>query len=115
MESDRVCRSIQNNLILRKIVYYILSAFETLFAFRLIFKLLGVNPGNTFVSLIYTISGDFLTPFSGALSAPVNNGMETESILELYTMTAMVVYVLIAYAVIWLFEVYEIPKNRGIR
>ena len=115
MENNRVYRSNENNLILRKIVYYILGAFETLFAFRLISKLLGANPGSTFVSLIYTISGDFLAPFSGIFRVAVNKEIETESFLELTTIIAMIVYALIAYGVVWLFEIYEIPKDRGIR
>jgi len=44
---------------LARLCIYILGAFEALFIFRLIFKLLGANPGSTFVSLIYELSGNF--------------------------------------------------------
>jgi len=115
MENDRAYRSNQNNLKLRKIVFYILGIFEIFFAFRLIFKLLGANPGSSFVALIYTISGAFLAPFSGIFRVAVTNGIETESVLEPATIIAMIVYGLIAYGVVRLFKIYEIPKDRGMR
>jgi len=115
MGNDRTYRSNQNNLKFRKIVFYILGTFETLFAFRLIFKLLGANHGSTFVAVIYNISGDFLAHFNGVYKTVVIKGIETESILEPTTIIAMIVYAIIAFGVIWLFEIYEIPKNRGMR
>ncbi len=110
-------RSGNNNLILRKsvqVVHYILGAFETLFAFRLVFKFLGANPESTFVSLIYAISKNFLTPFSGIFSAAVNDGMETESVLELNTIIAMIVYALIGYGIVRLIEIYGSSKDKRI-
>ena len=115
MENNRAYRSIQNNLKLRKMVFYILGAVEVLFAFQLIFKLLGANPGNTFVAIVYTISGDFLVPISGIFKTAVTRGIEIEPVLEPTTIIAMIVYAIIAYGVIWLFESYEIPKDRAMR
>ena len=115
MENNRAYRSKDNNLVLRKIVYYILGAFEALFAFRLIFKLLGANPGNAFVSFIYTISGEFLAPFNGIFRSAVTKGIETESVLEPTTIIAMVVYAVIAYGVVRLIEIYATPKGKRIR
>jgi len=115
MENNRIYRSNENNLIFRKIVYYILGAFEALFAFRLIFKLLGANPGSTFVALIYSISGEFLTPFSGIFSAAVTKGLETESVLEPTTIIGMIVYAIIAYGVVRLIEIYETSQDKRIR
>ena len=112
MEMNRAYRSNQNNLRVRKIVFYILGAFEVLFAFRLIFKLLGANPESTFVSFIYTVSRDFLVPFSGIFRVSINEGIETQSVLEPTVIIAMIVYALVAYGVVRLFEIYEIPKNR---
>jgi hypothetical protein len=96
---------------LKKIVYYLLGVLEALLAFRFIFKLLGANPGSTFVSLIYTISGAFLAPFNSIFRAAVNKGIETESVLEPTTIIAMIVYALIAYGVVKLIEIYETPKE----
>jgi hypothetical protein len=114
MKNIRVYRTHENYLKLRKIVYYILGVLEALFAFRLIFKLLGANPGSGFVSLIYTISGVFMAPFSGIFRAAVTNGIETKSVLEPATIIAMIVYALIAYGVIRLIKIYATPKDKEI-
>ncbi len=115
MEKNRVYRSHENKLKFSKIVYYVLGVLETLFAFRLVFKFLGANPESTFVSLIYTISKYFLTPFSGIFRAAVNNGIETKSVLEPTTIIAMIVYALIAYGIVRLIEIFMIPKDKVIR
>ena len=115
MENNRAYRSIQNNLKLRKMVFYILGVVEFFLAFQLIFKLLGANPGNTFVAIIYTISGEFLAPVNGIFKTPVTRGIEIEPVLEPTTIIAMIVYAIIAYGVVWLFESYEIPKDRAMR
>ena len=49
MEENRVYRTDAKYLKQRRIVYYILGILEALFAFRLVFKLLGRNPGSIFV------------------------------------------------------------------
>jgi len=114
MEQDEAYKSRDNNYKLRKIVYYILGILEALLAFRLIFKLLGANPGSTFVSLIYTISGAFLAPFSGIFRSAVTNGVETSAVLEPSTVIAMIVYALIAYGVVKLIKISETSKNKEI-
>jgi hypothetical protein len=97
--------------VLRRIVYYLLGILEVLLAFRLVFKLLGANPANGFVSVIYTVSGVFLVPFSGIFKTAVNNGIETKSIVEPSTIIAMIVYALIAYGIVMLIKIFIIPKS----
>jgi len=115
MENDKVYKSRDNNSKLRKIVYYILGILEVIFAFRLVFKLLGANPESTFVSLIYTISGAFLTPFSSIFRTAVTKGIETKSVLEPATIIAMIVYALIAYGIVKLIKIYETPKDQEVQ
>src|SRR5665647_325494 len=112
---NRVYRNDEKYLKQRKVVYYVLGILETLFAFRLIFKLLGANPGSTFVSFIYTISGVFLAPFNGIFRTAVNKGIETQSVLEPTTIIAMIVYALIAYGVVRLIGIYGTPKDKEIQ
>ncbi len=102
-----------NIIRIKKIVYYILGVFEVLFAFRLIFKLLGANPGSAFVSFIYNVSGVFIAPFNGIFRSAVTKGIETRSVLEPTTIIAMIVYALIAYGVARLIEIYGIPGDGG--
>jgi len=115
MEINRGYRTDQKYLKQRRIVYYMLGILEALFAFQLIFKLLGANPGSIFVSFIYTVSGVFLAPFNGIFRAAVNNGIETQSVLEPATIIAMIVYALIAYGVVRLIEIYGTPKDKCTR
>lgn len=112
MQNTEAATSRQSNLKHRKIVYYILGVLESLFAFRLFFKLLGANPESTLVSLIYTITGIFMAPFSGIFRAVVNKGIETKSVLEPAAIIAMIVYALIAYGVVRLIKIYEAPRNK---
>ena len=109
---NRVYRTDEKYLKQRRIVYYILGILEALFAFRLIFKLLGPNPGSIFVSLIYTISRVFLAPFNGIFRAAVNSGIENQSVLEPTTIIAMIVYALIAYGIVRLIQIYGTPKDK---
>ena len=89
----------------RKIVYYILGVLEVLFAFRLIFKLLGANPQSLFVSFIYSVSQAFLIPFSGIFRPAVTKGIEAQSILEPTTIIAMIVYAILAWGIVKLIEI----------
>jgi hypothetical protein len=114
MDNNSVYKSYENNLKPVKIVYYILGVIEALFAFRLIFRFLGANPGSTFVSFIYSSSGAFMAPFNGIFRSAVNNGIETRSVLEPSTIIAMIVYALIAYGIVRLIEIYGTPKEEEI-
>lgn len=108
----RVYRTDAKYLKQRRIAYYLLGILEALFAFRLIFKLLGANPGSIFVSFIYTVSGVFMAPFNGIFRAAVTNGIETQSVLEPTTIIAMIVYALIAYGIVRLIQIYGTPQDK---
>src|SRR5674476_748653 len=95
----------------RRIVYWILGILEALLVFRLVFKLLGANAGGSFVSVIYSISGFFVTPFSGIFRTAVTQGIETKSVLEPATIIAMIVYALIAYGIVRFIGIGEYPNQ----
>lgn len=97
----------------KQIVYYILGILEVLFAFRLVFKLLGANPKSPFVSFIYSLSQAFLAPFSSIFKSTVTNGLEAQSILEPSTIIAMIVYAVIAWGIVKLIEISQPPLNNG--
>lgn len=99
----------------KKIVYYILGVLEVLFAFRLLFKLLGANPGSIFVSFIYTVSQAFMAPFAGIFRPSVTSGVETQSVLEPATIIAMIVYALIAWGIAKMIDIYMDRENTGLR
>lgn len=114
MERKKVNRFHDEIHLERKIIYYVLGILEALFAFRLIFKLLGANPGSAFVSFIYTVSGAFLAPFMGIFRSTSADGGVIHSILETNTIVAMVVYALIAWGIVELIEIYRHPRDRKI-
>jgi len=105
----------QGNLKARKIVYYVLGVLEVLFAFRLVFKLLGANPQSPFVSFIYSVSQAFLSPFSGIFPSAVTKGFETQSVLEPMTIIAMIVYAVVAWGIVKLIEISKPRQNTEIR
>jgi hypothetical protein len=115
MEKNRTNISRANNFKYRKLVYYIFGALEILLAFRLVFKVLGANPGSNFVSLIYTVSGVFLAPFRDVFRIAVSEGIETKSVLEPTTIISMIVYAIIAYAIVRLIEINKAPKDKEIQ
>lgn len=82
-----------------QIVWYILGIIEALLAFRFILKLLGANPNAGFTEFIYSVTHPFAAPFLNVFSIPRVEG----SVLEWTTLLAMLVYYLIALAIIKLF------------
>lgn len=115
MHEGAVIKTNQGHLKARKIVYYILGVLEVLFAFRLVFKLLGANPQSPFVSFIYSVSQAFLAPFSGIFRSAVTKGIEAQSVLEPMTIIAMIVYAVVAWGIVKLIEISMPSKNNEIR
>jgi hypothetical protein len=82
-----------------QIVWYILGLIEALLAFRFVLKLLGANPLAGFSSFIYNVSHLFAMPFLSVFHMTKVEG----SIFEWTTLLAMLVYWLIAWAIVKLF------------
>ncbi len=82
-----------------QIVWYILGILEALLAFRFILKLLGANPAAGFSSFIYGITYIFAAPFLNVFSKSYVAG----SVFEWTTLLAMLVYWLLALAIIKMF------------
>lgn len=85
---------------INQIVWYILGIIETLLAFRVILKILGANPFSGFTSLIYSITDPLTVPFRGILPSPATGN----SVLEWATLIAAVVYVVVAWGIVYLLE-----------
>lgn len=103
MTEDSTKNLDKDNFIARRVVYYILGVIEVLLAFRFVFKLLGANPNSGFVSFIYSVTQVFLAPFD-AIFTPATTP-EFGTIVELNTITAMIVYALIAWGIVKLFYI----------
>jgi len=112
MEENRADKSHLQDRTSKRAVYFILGILETLFAFRLIFKLLGANPSSAFVSFIYALTGLFLNPFRGIFPSAVGEGITTHSVLEPSVIIGMIVYALIAYGIVVLIDMAANRKKR---
>lgn len=82
-----------------QIVWYILGIIEALLLIRFILRLLDANSSAGFTQFIYSISGALDAPFLAVLPANSISG----SVLEWSTLLAMIVYWLIAWAIVKLF------------
>ena len=82
-----------------QVVWYILSVIEALLAIRFILKLLGANASAGFTSFIYTVTYPFAAPFLGVFRITRIEG----STFEWTTILAIIIYWLLAIAIIKLF------------
>jgi len=82
-----------------QIVWYLLSLLEVLLAFRFVLKLTGANPVAGFTSFIYAITWPFAAPFNAVFLKTTIEG----SIFEWTILLAMLVYWMIALAIVKLF------------
>jgi hypothetical protein len=77
-----------------QLIWLMLSLLEAVLAMRFVFKLIGVNSANLFATLLYGFTHFFVAPFASLTGAPSAEGM----VLEISTLIAMVVYLLMAWA-----------------
>ena len=82
-----------------QVVWYILGILEALLAFRFVLKLLGANPSAGFSSLIYGVTQPLAAPFLSVFKITKVVG----SVFERTTLLAMLVYWLVAIAIVRLF------------
>ena len=96
---------------LNRILWSALAFLEILFAFRFMLKLMAANPDSGFAVLVYGLSGLFLAPFIGLIITPTYGG----SVLELSTLIAMLVYVLIFWGIEYVIKiVVDRPRARSL-
>jgi len=76
-----------------QIIWWLLGFIEAVLALRFIFKLVGVNPANSFGSFLYSVSDLFVKPFASLTGAPAAAGM----VFEFSTLLAMLIYGLVGW------------------
>jgi hypothetical protein len=79
---------------LKRIVYFLLGIVEAILGLRVLLTLLGADPTNAFASFIYTISRPLAQPFFTLFNYNLVDSQTPH--IELGTITAMVVYALLA-------------------
>ncbi|HWU24527.1 MAG TPA: YggT family protein [Candidatus Paceibacterota bacterium] len=90
-----------------QIVWYVLGILEALLALRFVLRLLGANPAAGFSTFIYGITYPFLAPFMAVFHTTRLAG----SAFDWSTLLAMLIYWLLALAIIRLFLISK-PVSR---
>ena len=93
------------------LIGFAFSVLEGAIGLRVLLRLMEANPRNAFVTVTYNFTALFLAPFTGLTTNPAVDGM----VLEITSIIAMIVYALIALAVIrlvWL--VFYQPSARSV-
>lgn len=108
---------------LSALIGFFFGVLEGLIGIRILLRLMAANAANPFAQFMYGFTSIFLAPFFGLLPSPAANGM----VLEVSSIIAMIVYALLAWAIIrlvWLLfyhpgarsvSRYERDHNRTIR
>ena len=91
-------------------IWLLFGALEALIGIRVILKLIGANPANAFTALVYQLSELFLWPFRNLIVNPAFGN----SVLEITSLIAMIVYPLIGWAIVRLVWVlfYRAPTSQ---
>jgi len=77
-----------------QLIWLVLGLVEAAIALRVVFKLVGVNAANSFATLLYNVTNIFVAPFASLTGAPAAGN----SVFEFSSIIAMIVYLLIAWA-----------------
>lgn len=78
------------------IIWWFTGLLEALLGIRIALRVLAANPGSPFVNFVYGVTAPFLWPFRGLAAAPTAGG----SVLEVSSVIAMLVYLIIAWMVV---------------
>ncbi len=79
-----------------QIVWYVLALMETFLVFRFVLKLLAANAAAGFTNFVYVATYIFVAPFNSVFQITQVDG----SIFEWTTLLAMLVYMLVAWAIV---------------
>lgn len=91
-------------------IWLLFGGLEALIGIRVILMLIGANPANAFTAFVYQLSELFLWPFRNIVGNPAFQNY----VLEITSLIAMIVYALIAWAIVRLIWVlfYRSPSSR---
>ncbi len=92
------------------ITYFVLSVLEVILLLRFIFRLPGANQDNGFIMFLYNLSHVFVLPFNGIFN---DQTLGRNSVFEVSTLVAMVVYALLAWGIVSLGRVIFAPVLTG--
>jgi hypothetical protein len=83
----------------RRILVVLFGIIEVMLGFRFVFKIMGANPANTLINLLYSSTNFMVRIFASIFTPGTTDGLETVSVFEPGTLIAMIVVALIALAI----------------
>lgn len=93
---------------LTQFIWLIFGLLESMLGLRFLLKLLGANPGSPVSQLIYGITAPLLAPFHALLGQPTVG----DAVFEATTLVAMLVYLVVAWAVFQLATIVLYPPAK---
>jgi hypothetical protein len=78
-----------------QIIWLLLGLLEASIGLRIVFKLIAVNAANPFAKLLYGVTNLFVAPFKSLVGNPASGN----NVLEITSIIAMLVYLLIAWGI----------------
>lgn len=108
-QSQRVAEHRYTLAKITQFIWFFTGILEALIGIRVLLKLIAANPNAGFAQFIYTLTTPFLVAFFGLTATPSTSG----AVLEIPSLVAMLVYVLVAWGIIrllWL--LFDRPPSR---
>lgn len=99
-QSVTTATKVDAGVVARRIVYYLAGVIIVLLMLRIVLLILAANQGSGFVDFVYAVSGLFAMPFYGIFNYQPSYG---QSVFEISSVVAIVVYALIAFGITKLF------------
>lgn len=91
-----------------RVIHWGVSLIEFMLTLRLILGFLGASPSSQFVAWIYSVTGRFVAPFSGAFPNLYFGGFT----IELSTIFAMIGYAIIGWLLVQILSFVFLATNR---
>jgi hypothetical protein len=88
-------------------VWLVFGVIEGLIALRVVLRLIGANPQNSFASLVYDLSAMFVGPFLTLTASPAAGRI----VLEIPSLIAIGVYALVGWAIVRLLRIVVAPTS----
>lgn len=105
--ADTYQRQDNRRVWVKRTLSFFFSILEVVLVLRLLFRLLGANTGNSFITVLYQLSHFFVSPFNGIFN---DQALGSRSVLEVSTLIAIILYALIGWGLVALAEAILRPS-----
>lgn len=103
--------TVSGQVVAARCIYYIAGVIVSFLIARIVLLLLAANQGSSFVDFVYGVGGWFAAPFFGIFSYQPAYG---QSVLEISSIVAVLVYVLVATGLVKLVMLSSVRGDRAV-